>query len=487
MCMGWSEYSTKATTNSEVLKERLKKAAFHFKGPHTWKNLNFQTGDIEEDVEIVEFDFVDLAVLLGLRDTCYQQEGDTPLSKEEVYRFLKILNKQHIIHHYISPKDELRTETLEELATYFDEWDERLVTGKVTENANGSVEVFLNAQTYMGLWRSLTIVYPGSEIDVWEYEDYDNCYDTWYHNYNRYLVKYGTAKFIENGNDGGNYDPIDFDYEEEEESNSSEVLELQAEEEPKAEEANEPSTYDLGMEYAYKGEYEKSIELLSTLEGNTDALNNIGVDYERMGQFDKAYEYYLKANTPWSLDNLLGLYNNGKIPMNEEDYINICNRLTEMGDYHGYIFMSKLYTGKHSEVAENGQLALEYAEKGYEKFPKPAFIVFNLAWCLCEYGSSDDDKNRSHQLYESILNDTNDRDGTVYLSARHNYAWQCQEGCGCEKDVSRAIYWNIRAFEKGHRGCADALANIYETEEGFINQEFADFWHQQYDKMGDEE
>ena len=74
---------------------------------------------------------------------------------------------------------------------------------------------------------------------------------------------------------------------------------------------------------------------MSTLEGNVDALNNIGVDYERLGQYEKAYEYYLKANTPWSLDNLLGLYNNGKIPMNVEDYTKVCDHLTELGDYHG--------------------------------------------------------------------------------------------------------------------------------------------------------
>ena len=186
--MGWSEYSTKATTNSEVLKERIRKAFFHFKGPHTWENLNFQTGKVEEEAEIVEFDFIDLAVLLGIRETCYQQEGDTPLTKEEVVRFLKALNKQHVIHHYIAPVEENRTQSLDELAGYFNEWDERLVTGRVTENEDGSVEVYLNAQTYMSLWMALTTVYPGSEIDVWEYEDYDNG-DDWYNSYDRFTVK----------------------------------------------------------------------------------------------------------------------------------------------------------------------------------------------------------------------------------------------------------------------------------------------------------
>ena len=477
MCMGWSEYSTKATTNSEVLKERIKKAFFHFKGPHTWKDMNFQTGKVEEETEIVEFDFIDLAVLLGIRETCYQQEGDTPLTKEEVARFLKTLNKQHVIHHYIAPVEENRTQSLDELVGYFNEWDERLVTGHVTENEDGSVEVYLNAQTYMSLWMALTTVYPGSEIDVWEYEDYDNG-DDWYNSYDRFTVKYGTRKQTDH-----TYDEGSWNWDEDEESE-----EPSENEEPEAEEpAKEPSPYDVGMEYAYKGEYEKSIEILSTLEGNVDALNNIGVDYERLGQYEKAYEYYLKANTPWSLDNLLGLYNNGKIPMNVEDYTKVCDHLTELGDYHGYIYLSKLYIGKHDSVPVNGQLALEYAKKGNEAFPNVTYVVFNLAWCLHEYADSEEDKQESHRLYESILFNRDKRDGTVYLTARYNYAWQCQEGYGCEHDISRAIYWYKKAFEEGYVNAARQLAYVYSTFESVKNQEFVDFWNQQYKENGGEE
>ena len=476
MCMGWSEYSTTAKTNSEVLKERIKKAFFHFKGPHTWENMNFQTGKVEKETEEVEFDFIDLAVLLGIRETCYQQEGDTPLTKEEVVRFLKTLNKQHVIHHYIAPVEENRTQSLDELIGYFNEWDERLVTGNVTENEDGSVEVYLNAQTYMSLWMALTTVYPGSEIDVWEYEDYDNG-DDWYKSYDHFTVKYGTRKQTDH-----TYDEGSWNWDEDEESESGDN------EEPKAEEpAKEPSPYDVGMDYAYKGEYEKSIEILSTLEGNVDALNNIGVDYERLGQYEKAYEYYLKANTPWSLDNLLGLYNNGKIPMNVEDYTKVCDHLTELGDYHGYIYLSKLYIGKHESVPVNGQLALEYAKKGYETFPNVTYIVFNLAWCLHEYADTEEDKQESHRLYESILFNRDKRDGTVYLTARYNYAWQCQEGYGCEQDISRAIYWYKKAFEEGYVNAARQLAYVYSTFESVKNQEFVDFWNQQYKENGGEE
>lgn len=499
--MGWSEYSTKATTNSEVLKERIKKAFFHFKGPHTWEDFNFQTGKAEKQTEMVEYDFIDVAVLLGIRETCYQQEGDVPLDKEEIHRFLESLNKQHVIHTYIYPVEEKRTETWEELIRSFNEWNDRLVTGKVTENADGSVEVYLNAQTYMSLWMALTTVYPGSEIDVWEYEDYDNGED-WYTDYNRFIVKYGTRKQIDHTDDGGSWGCDDEETEDNTDVSSSnnadiaddvemeDLTSIFADEDddtPSEQHNEETPTYNLGMDYAYKGEYEKSIEILSTLEGNTDALNNIGVDYERLGQYEKAYEYYLKANTPWSLDNLLGLYNTGKIPMNIEDYTSVCNHLVELGDYHGYIYLSKLYIGKHESVPANGQLALEYAKKGYETFPKVTYVVFNLAWCLHEYATTEEDKQESHRLYESILFNSDTRDGTVYLTTRYNYAWQCQEGYGCEQDISRAIYWYKRAFEEGYVNAARQLAYVYSTFEGYKNQEFVDFWSQQYKENGGEE
>lgn len=467
--MSYSEYSTKATIKDEAMIDRIKKAFFHFNGPITWKEKNRDTGVYEKKTKIVERDAIDLAVLLGIRETCYKQEGDIPLNEEEIYRFLEILNEQHVIHSYIAPVKENRTHTWDELMRFFIEWYERLVTGTVTENADGSVEVYLYEQTHMSLWRALTTIYPGSEIDVWEYEDFDDG-DYWYKSYDRFTVKYGTKKQTDYIYDEGSWD-----YEEDEESKSSEN------EGPEAEEsAKEPSTYDVGMDYAYKGEYEKSIEVLSTLEGNVDALNNIGVNYEKLGQYQKAYEYYLKANTPWSLNNLLGLYNNGKIPMNIDDFKKQCEQLIKMGDYHGYIYLSDAYVGGHKGLPINHQLALKYAKEGFNAYPNTPYVVFHLAWCLSEYAKNEEDKKESHRLYGSILNDEDDEDGTVYLTARNNYALQCLDGYGCEQDISKAIYWFKKAFEGGYIDAAKNLAKIYSTVDDFRNQEFANFWNQQY-------
>lgn len=472
--MGWSEFSTRATTNSEALKERARKAAFHYNGPHTWKHRNFKTKKIEETTEIVEFDFIDLAVLLGIRETCYKQEGDTPLNREEVYRFLKALNQHNIIRKFLYPVEEKRTQSLEELASYFNEWDERLVTGTVKDNEDGSVEIYLNAQTYMSLWRALTSLYPGTEIDVWEYEDFDDM-SQWYKKDDRYLVKYGTRKKIDQFYDQGTSSWDD----EEETEMSDETLETNS--------GKKPSIYEIGMQLAYAGEYEKSIKVLEVLKDNVDALNNIGVDYERLKNYEKAYEYYQKANTAWSLDNLVRLYNTGKIPMNVADYVRVCGRLNELGDFHGYVYLSKLYSKDHPAVPENGELALKYAKKAYEMSPNKIFVLFNYAWCLNAYSEAEEDLKMSHKLYESILTAKDNEDDDATTIAKHNYAWQCQEGCGCEQDISRAIYWYIRAYEEGHINSAWQLARIYQTYDGYINQELSDFWKRQYDEMVEEE
>lgn len=464
--MGWSDYSSTATTNNNDIKERLKKAAFHFKGPHTRNSFNPKTKKWVKKTSIEEYDFIDLAVLLGLRETCYQQEGDTPLTTKEIIEFVQILNRHYLKQSFIYPKQVEKTLSLEELSIGFSEWNDRLVTGKVSDNEDGSVEAYLNAQTYLGLWRSLTMLHPGSEIDVWNYDDYDDG-EVWYRDHNRYLVKYGMAKKIEH-----TYDEGTTNWEEESEQELPN---------------DKPSVYEEGMKYAYNGDYEKSIEVLSILEGNKNALNNIGVDYERLHNYEKAYEYYLKANTPWSLDNLLGLYNTGKIPMNVEDYKNICEKLIELGDDHGYIYLSKLYYKDHPDVPVNEELALKYAKQGYEAYPNSTFAIFNYAWCLLELGNTEEDKIKSHELFESILVSKQDRDKDIYPIAKYNYAWQCQEGYGCEVDIGKAVYWYIRAFEEGDVNAAWQLARVYKTYEGFINQEAADFWYQQYIEAGGED
>ena len=201
--MGWTDYSNTATTNSEKLKERIKKAFFHFKGPHTSKSMNLLTKRVEEMTEIVEFDCLDLAVLFGIRETCYRQKGDAPLNKEEAIRFLKTLNKQLEVQHYIIPNEEYKTQSLDELVAHFNEWVERLVEGKVEENEDGSVEVRFDFSSRMDVWEALTIIYPESEIDVWEYEDFSDG-ETWFYNHYHFIVSGGKHKQVEHiYNEGG--------------------------------------------------------------------------------------------------------------------------------------------------------------------------------------------------------------------------------------------------------------------------------------------
>ena len=194
--MGWTEYKTNAATKDEALKERILKSAFHFKGPHTWKNIDLNTRKIVEETEIVEYDFIDLAVLLGIREICYGQEGDKPLLEEEICRFLKLLCRHNAIEEVFTPQKVRKTVDLQAIAKCFREWEQRLVTGKVTTNDDGSVGVYLNCVCYMELWKALTLQFPGTEMDVLEREEYDDG-SCWYLSEVRFLVHYGTCKKID--------------------------------------------------------------------------------------------------------------------------------------------------------------------------------------------------------------------------------------------------------------------------------------------------
>lgn len=476
--MSWTKYSTRATTKDEVLKDRILKAAFHFKGIHTWKN---PVSNAKKE-EMVEFDFIDVAVLLGIKETCYGQEGDTPLTEEEITRFSKLLNKHNVIEEMFYPKKERRMADLATIVKSFREWEDRLVTGTVTQKEDGSVEIYLNAQTYMSLWRALTLQFPGTEIDVWEFQDYDDSrhYEFIHENF---LVKYGTSTKIDEFFDRGKNEPADDeDYEESNDERVRRAFNL-----PSFREEKPLSTYERGMQHAYSGEYEEAIKLLSSLKGNSDALNNIGVCYERLKDYEKAYEYYQKANIPLSMDNLLTLYNSEKIPMNVEDYEAICDRLIDIDDYNGYLYKSKLYSKEHPDVPENKELAIRYAEQGYRLFPEEAEIVFNYAWCLCVYSETEEEKELSHKLFESLLVIDSKEDHELSSIAKSNYAWQFENSQGCEKDIERAIYWYIRAYEEGFVKAAQSLVYIYQLIDGYVNEENARFWQEQYDKNIGEE
>ena len=242
------------------------------------------------------------------------------------------------------------------------------------------------------------------------------------------------------------------------------------------------STYELAMRYAYSGGYEKAIELFKTLKGNRDALNDIGVSYERLKNYEKAYEYYKKADTLLSLGNILALYNTKKIPMNVTEYETICDKLIEYGYYDAYVYLSKLYAKGHPEVPENGELALKYAKEGYELFPNQISIIFNYAWCLCLYAKKEEEKELSHKLFEGMLFVDRKEDREISTVAKYNFAYQLENGIGCDKDIDRAIYWYIKAFEEHFDNAALALAYIYQSYEGYINEDAANFWKEQYDE-----
>ena len=451
--MGWTDYSSVATTIDEVLKERLKKAAFHYSEWRENENSNSN--------EKVEYDFIDVAVLLGIRECCYKQEGDRPLTREEIVHFLKVLDRPYAIFSYLSPEREDTTIPLDTLVSMFNEWTDRLVIGSVNEKDDGSVEASLDSMTYMGLWRALTRLYPGAEMEVWEYADYDDGED-WSLDSCHFIVSHGAKELI-----GEEHSPTCKESQEEKDSKKK-----------------EPTIYSVGMELAYKGEFEKSIVILKTIEndGNPDVLNNIGVNYERLGQYKKAYDYYLKANTAFSLNNLLNLCDHRRVSFHEKVFINICHRVIKLGDFHGYVYLSKFYSGFYDEQYKDPDVAIQYAKEGYGLYKEKPYMVFQYAWCLTEFAKTNVERQLAHSLYESILNNMDDEDGTVFATARHNYAYQCQEGFGCDTDINKAIYWYIRSYEGGYASAAYKLYLIYRDREGYKDPDVAAYWNNKYEQ-----
>lgn len=250
-----------------------------------------------------------------------------------------------------------------------------------------------------------------------------------------------------------------------------------------SEQKSGPDLYELGMQYAYDGEFQKSIEILKRLEStnNSSVFNNIGVDYEMLAQYENAAKYYRLAKMPLSYENLLKLYIHKHIPFNEVEYTNACYELIGSDDYRGYVYISKLYDETFSGKRRHPEKALNYAKKGYEEYPEKPIMVFQYAWCLVTCGQGKKDKELAHQLYETILEKKDDSD--IHLVARHNYACQCEKGQGCKKDIEKAIYWFTINAEDDYLSSATALVDIYTSTPGKVNRKLASYWKKRVEEI----
>ena len=195
------DYYGRITTKGENLKERIKKACYHYRGPCVHRHFNLNTRKHEFDNEIGECDFIDLAVLLGYRETRYLLEGDKPLTKEEAYKFMEQIGafESGLYAFY---------ETNEEKAEHIDEWATRVRRGKMKENDDGSIEV---ESAWLKPWLELSKQFPDETLHAETWESwYSDDGDGWYEDTETCVIKNGSKEnvkhYYEDSAHGDDYD-----------------------------------------------------------------------------------------------------------------------------------------------------------------------------------------------------------------------------------------------------------------------------------------
>ena len=467
--MNYTDYRSTATIKNRALAERIKKSFFHYKTVRIGCKRNYATKKVTEYEEQIDKWCFDIAVMLGVRKTC-TEDGSPLLTHDEKRQIQKLLNRHYILRRQVRNPDKMSTNTLDQCAEYYDESIERFFEGSLTEKDDGTIIVEFDYVAFSGLWRALSMMFPGAEIEFTDYLDYDDGDECCFTQYN-FIAKFGTLERI--------------DYHVE-----ADGEELLKNEENQKEERSivQSSQYDIAMNYAYKGEYQKSIKILEKLEGNVDALNDIGVNYERLGDYAKAFEYYKRSNTDWALMNILRLYKSRKIRLNLKDYERICKHLDEQHNYNGLLYMSYFYDSRRKQNKTYPEKAIEFAKKSYEAYEDEPEVILNYALVLQKNSKKKMDKEKSHRLLEEIIAYYSNIDKQEYTYVVFNYAWQWEDGFGCKSDIDRAIYWYIRTYELGEPHAAEYLNVVYSHLKTKKAQLFAKFWEQKFkEKCGGDE
>ena len=435
------DYTTHISTKDKTLKELFKKASFHYEGrkENAWY-------DSETKRTRTDYDAIDLAVLLGIRESHFKEDGDEPLTDEERNAIRELVGDASA--YTLNPC--CRGVSSMDLDRLY-----RTQRGTI-EETNGILTIYdAGIAIDETLFRSLTKMYPGTQIVIEEWEDYCDGYYSTASYYTKYVVECGTVTEVESKESIDDYDEEPFDN-----------CEL--------DEKDELSSFDRAMELANAKEYEKSNEILLSLENTNDpnVFNNIGVNYARLGQFEKAREYYRKSGLNTSKSNILDLYIKEKLPLSKGEYQRLCVELMKDNNQFGFIYMSKIV--QKDEFGADYKLALKFLQRGIKECGETSRLVFELAFLKSEIAETFEEEKVGHDLYKSILNRTDDKE--IHFLTCYNYAWQCQHGYGTEKNVKKAIDWFIYSYELGFKEAAGQLAYVYTCEEGFKNEKCAEFW-----------
>ena len=199
------DYNSYICTKDKLLIEELKKASFHYDCKRKRKVYNWETG--KEEVRICDegYDAIDLAVLFGIKPFHYKQKGDAPMTYEEINKLCDIIDvggARYALGVTPAKRKGGRIGTIRH-----SEWEleYRIQRAEITEKGD-ELSISGGPIIDLELCEQLTKMFPGTEMEVGQYLDFDDDCFMWSRCFTKYLVKSGLSKEIENEYFKGFYD-----------------------------------------------------------------------------------------------------------------------------------------------------------------------------------------------------------------------------------------------------------------------------------------
>lgn len=237
------------------------------------------------------------------------------------------------------------------------------------------------------------------------------------------------------------------------------------------------NVYDYGMKLAYEGKYKEAITVLLPLarDNYLQSRNNIGVCFQRIGDYINAAKFYRISEDDTARVNLGQLYTNKQIKFDRGDFFKIAQELMQAKNQEGYHLMYEYYSLTRF-VETDYKKGFDYILKGLLDCGASDTLIFDLGVCY-EFGYGvEKDEVRAHMYYGMILE--NDKVG------QYNYALQCYQGRGCEKDVERAIFYFEKSAKQNYKDAIEHLIEIYQSEE-YKNEEKYLFYKKQLERINE--
>lgn len=216
-----------------------------------------------------------------------------------------------------------------------------------------------------------------------------------------------------------------------------------------------------GVELAKEGKFDEAIELLLPLaeSGHKDSQNDIGVVYEKKKDYVSSAKWYKECGGELSTENLLKHYDNQRVDFTVQEYYEACELLIKLKNANGYLYMSYIHQNNNKGV-EDKVKAFNYLLKGLINCKNTVPLIFELGYLLEKGIGCEADQHKSHMCYEAIL------DRKCSAVVHYNYALQCYQGRGCEKDIDKAIkHYEIAVSKSCYRDAIEDLIEIYSSEE----------------------